>query len=126
MPEVRAHESTWLDRKWTKAIKKLPKRDAKRLEDSLVELIATLKQCSHPTLDPKLNRWSPSSYHGKTRANLTWCEYRLGDRQNKARAIAAQDSASGTIYLVSRTVIHDHRRVGEMIKRFASEISQEP
>ena len=121
MPEVRACEPTWLDRKWTKAIKKLPKRDAQQLEDSLVGLIEALKHCSHPTLDPKLNRWSPSRYHGKARANFTWCEYRLGDRQNKARAILAYDSSENTIYLVARTVIHDHRRIGEMIKRYSQE-----
>lgn len=125
MPQIRAYDATWLDRKWTKAIKKLPKRDAKRLEDSLVGLIAALKGCSHPTLDPSLSRWSPSRYHGKTRANLTWCEYRLGDRRNKARAIVAYDLANSTIYLVARTVIHDHRRVGEMIKRFAREAGEE-
>lgn len=86
-------------------------------------MIAALSACSHPTLDPSLGRWSPSRYHGRTRANLTWCEYRLGDRQNKARAIMACDSAEQTIYLVARTVIHDHRRIGEMIKRFARETS---
>ena len=48
-----------------------------------------------------------------------------GDRQNKARAIMAYDSSDNTIYLVARTVIHDHRRIGEMIKRFAREAGEE-
>ncbi len=125
MPQVLAYEPTWLDKQWTKATKKLPKRDAQQLEESLVGLIEALRDCSHPTLDPKLNRWSPSRYHGKARANVTWCEYRLGDRRNKARAIMAYDSSDNTIYLVARTVIHDHRRIGEMINRFARDASEE-
>ena len=121
MPQVLAYEPTWLDKQWTKAFKKLSKRDAERLEDSLVGLIEALKGCSHPTLDPNLSRWNPSPYRAKARANITWCEYRLGDRQNKARAIMAYDSSDNTIYLVGRTVIHDHRRITEMVKRYSRE-----
>lgn len=125
MPVVRAYEATWLDRKWTKAVKRLPKRDAQRLENSLADLIAALQDCSHPTLDPSLHRWSPSRYHGPSSAKVSWCEYRLGDQHNKARAIVAHDPPNDTIYLVARTVIHDHRRIGETIKRFARETREE-
>ena len=125
MPQIRAYEPTWLDKKWTKAFKKLAKRDAERLENSLVELIEALKDCSHPILDPRLNRWSPSPYRGRSRAKVSWCEYRLGDRQNKARAILAYDSSDNTIYLVARTVIHDHRRLGELIERYARETRED-
>lgn len=126
MLQVSVHEPSWLDRKWTKAIKKLPKREAQQLEGSLVALIEALKESSHPILDPRLNRWSPSRYHGRSRANVAWCEYRLGDRRNRARAIVAFDSSENTIYLFARTAIHDHRRVGELIKRYGPEISGGP
>ena len=47
-----------------------------------------------------------------------WVEYRLGDADNRARAIICFDAREQIIYLVARTVIHDHTALRELVARF--------
>jgi hypothetical protein len=120
LPEIRVFEDGWRDRRWTKGIRKLSKDQVRKIEASLQELIVALGSCTHPILDPELQRWSPTLWHapGKKRRRGTWCEYRFGDRHNRARAIVCHDSEEQVIYLVARTVTHDHRRLAEVVKSF--------
>lgn len=119
MPEIRIFDEGWRDRRWKKSLRKLQKDD-ERIEESLRDLISALQVCTHPILDPGLQRWSPTSWHapGRQRRLGSWCEYRLGDRNNRARVIACHDPSEGVIYLVARTAIHDHRRLAEVVDRF--------
>lgn len=120
MPEVRLFEEGWRDRRWKNGLKKLPAAQIAAIEESLRGLIVALQSCSHPILDPVLQPWSPSTWHapGSKKRHGTWCEYRLGDRHNRARVVACHDSEHGVIYLVARTVTHDHRRLAEVVKGF--------
>lgn len=120
MPEIRIFEHGWRDRRWKKGLHKLPDDQVRKIEESLRGLIVALESCTHPILDPTLQSWSPSTWHapGSQKRRGTWCEYRLGDRNNRARVIACHDESERVIYLIARTVTHDHRRLGEVVRSF--------
>lgn len=120
MPEIRIFEDGWRDRRWKKGLGKLQKKDVGRIEESLRELIVALQGCRHPVLDPALQKWSPSTWHAPQakKRRGSWCEYRLGDRHNRARVVVCHDPSEQVIYLVARTVVHDHRRLAEIVDKF--------
>jgi hypothetical protein len=62
-------------------------------------------------------RWKEVPY--KRDAYGTWIEFRLGDDDNRARAIVCYDRKAGVIYLVARTAIHDHRALNELVASFS-------
>ena len=121
MPELLIYEAGWRDKRWTKSIDKLSASQRQRIEQSLVDLAEALAGCTHPQLDLSLNRWSPTRYRvpGRNKAAGDWYEYRLGDAKNRARVIICHNPEDNLIYLVARTVIHDHRRLHAVIKGFA-------
>lgn len=119
MPEIRlAH--TWKDPRWQATIGRLPPVQRFAIENSLRLLIEALKTCRHPRLDGAFQGWNPTKWDAPrqqaTRGD--WIEYRLGDDENRARAIICWDSKEGVIYLVARTVIHDHTALREMVANF--------
>lgn len=118
MLEVRIYEPGWNDRRWTKALRKLDAKQRERLEEALVALARDLAACKHPHLDPSLQRWSPTRWHAPKKKPGTWYEYRLGDRKNAARVIACHDHQNRVLYLVARTVTHDHRRLDRIVRDF--------
>jgi len=80
-----------------------------------------LQKCHHPRFDRELQKWSPSKWD-VPRLLATkgdWVEYRLGDKENKGRAIICFDSKERIVYLVARTAIHDHTSLRELVARFS-------
>lgn len=120
MLEIRIWDAGWQDRRWSKALKKLPPQERDRLNDALKELTADLASCKHPLLDPALQRWGPTKWHapGKQKRHGDWYEYRLGDKKNAARVIVCHDSRDDVIYLVARTAVHDLARIERVVKSF--------
>ena len=123
--KVWIHEGTWCDRKWKKELSKLPHQEQRRIENNLRQLIRDLKDANHPVLAPTLRRWSPKPYHG--RRGLELYEYRLKDRNNKARAVVSHRTAKGQpaeVALVACTVTHDNDRIDALIRNYARSASE--
>lgn len=119
MPELRVAPS-WQDLRWRTALNKLPSQQQFFLNDSLRRLLLALRECRHPRRDAKLQEWSPSRWD-VPRAQATmgeWVEYRLGDSENRARAIICFDAKDQAIYLVARTAIHDHAALRGLVAQF--------
>jgi hypothetical protein len=91
------------------------------IEASLRSLLAELQKCTSPSRDPVFQSWAPSRWDvPRHLATLgEWVEYRLGDKENRARAIICFDESENSIYLVARTAIHDHASLRELVGRFA-------
>src|SRR5262245_54219575 len=104
LPELRKH-FTWDDPRWRKAFERLPAGQKLALENSLRDLLTALKTCNHPQRDAPLQRWLPSRWDVPRQLTTRgdWVEYRLGDEENRARAIICFDSRDQVIYLVART-----------------------
>lgn len=119
MPELRLHH-TWKDPRWRTALEKLPANQKFLLEESLRKLLQALQVCRDPQGDGALQAWRPTRWDAPrlqtTRAQ--WVEYRLGDADNRARAVICFDAREQVIYLVARTVIHDHTALRELVARF--------
>ena len=120
MPEVRIGAG-WSDRRWKEALQKLTSSQKLVIENSLRGLLAALLECRDPLLDSALQAWNPSRWAVpyKRDAYGTWIEFRLGDDDNRARAIVCYDRKAGVIYLVARTAIHDHRALNELVTSFS-------
>lgn len=120
MPDLRRYIKGWNDPRWAAAVQKLPSNQKFALEQSLTGLLEALKECKHPRLDAKLQAWLPSRWDAPrdvaTRGEFV--EYRLGDRDNRARVIVCFDQKEKVIYLVARTVIHDHAALRELVASF--------
>lgn len=121
--QVGFHEDTWVDRKWDKAVDKLPAQDRQRIDDSLAALIEELRDANHPTLANELQRWQPKAYHPPRPVRGTsFYEYRLKHRRNTARAVAAYRPGGagepGEVAMVARTVTHDNKRLDAMILKY--------
>ncbi|RME96950.1 MAG: hypothetical protein D6773_16460 [Alphaproteobacteria bacterium] len=119
MPELRLAPQ-WRDPRWKKGLDRLTAQQKLVIENSLRGLLRTLKHCRDPLLDDCLTTWAPSRWYvarEQARAG-TWVEYRLGDDDNRARAIVCYDRKEQVIYLVARTVIHDHGSLRELVGRF--------
>jgi hypothetical protein len=71
-------------------------------------------------LDAEFQRWSPSRWDVPRQQATAgdWVEYRLGDDENRARAIVCFDAKEQVIYLVARTAIHDHTSLRELVGAF--------
>jgi hypothetical protein len=86
-----------------------------------MELLKALRDCSDPMLDGALQPWGPTRW-AVARAHVkrgSWIEYRLGDDDNRARAIVCHDRANDSLILVARTAIHEHGALRELVSRFA-------
>lgn len=120
MPEIQVYETGWQDRRWSKSLKRLANNEREKLENALVELATDLAACTHPHLDGRMQRWSPTRWHapGKQQKLGNWYEYRLGDRHNRARVIVCHDVKEDVIYLVARTAIHDLERLARIVSGF--------
>ena len=118
MPELRSYY-TWRDPRWQSALSKAPASLRFLLEDSLRRLLRALQECRDPRLDSQLQEWSPTRWD-VPRLQATkgeWVEFRLGDNENRARAIVCFDRKEQVIYLVARTVIHDHGALRELVAK---------
>jgi len=120
LPEVVIYPRGWRDRRWKKGLKKLPRIQQEQLETAVRDLVSDLMACTHPTLDPRMQRWVPTKYHsrGKQKKHGSWYEYRLGDSKNAARVIVCHDTEQQVIFLVARTVTHDHDRLANVVGAF--------
>ncbi len=88
--------------------------------DSLKRLVTKLQECKDPRRDPDLQLWRPTRWDVPRQLETLgkWVEYRLGDLENRARAIICFDESEDAIYLVARTAIHDHTSLRELVARF--------
>ncbi len=61
----------------------------------------------------------PSRYAAtrKQARDGVWVEYRLGDDDNRARAIICYKRDEDVIHLVGRTVTHDHETMRQLVTR---------
>lgn len=118
MPELRISPS-WRER-WRHSLQKLTPTQKFVLEGSLRELLEALASCKDPRRDRKLQRWRPTEWvTARTQSRQgEWIEYRLGDAENRARAIICFDAEEDVIYLVARTAIHDHDFLRKLVARF--------
>jgi hypothetical protein len=119
LPSIRQAPS-WTDPRWQTALSRLTSGQQLVLKNSLRELLRALLVCRDPLRDKEFRRWAPSRWsvpQSQTREG-EWVEYRLGDDDNRARAIVCFDRTAGTIYLVARTPIHDHDSLRELTARF--------
>ena len=121
MPEIK-QAPTWTDPRWQSTLSKLPPNQQFVLKSSLRDLLHVLMRCRDPRRDKELRRWSPTSWSvpHQQATEGEWTEYRLGDAENKGRAIICFDRSTDTIYLVARTAIHDHASLRELIAKFRS------
>lgn len=111
----------WADRRWQEEIQRLPPAQQFILVNSLRELLQALKGCRDPRRDQELRPWLPSRWD-PPRLQAThgdWIEYRLGDDENRGRAVICHDRDEDVIYLVAKTAIHDHAALRELVARFA-------
>lgn len=114
-----AHE--WRDPRWRRGFKRLTSAQQLVLTNSLRGLLQTLQACKDPMLDSALQLWRPTKWavawdHAR---RGRWIEYRLGDSDNRGRAIVCHDRKNDTVYLVARTAIHEHGALRELVARFA-------
>jgi hypothetical protein len=119
LPEIKQAPS-WTDPRWTAALNKLSPNQQLILKNSLRALLLALSSCRDPMRDKELRIWLPSKWyvpHQQAREG-EWIEYRLGDDDNRARAIVCFDRKADVIYLVARTPIHDHASLRELTSRF--------
>jgi hypothetical protein len=118
LPELRISLS-W-QKGWSEEIQKLQASAKFIIEQSLRELLVALQACKDPMLDVALQRWSPTKWDvpRKIASAGKWVEYRLGDDENRARAIICHDPELDAIHLVARTPIHDHASLRQLIAEF--------
>jgi len=109
LPEIRG-AGPWADPSWKNELAKLPQPTQVVINTSLRELFEALRVCQNPQTDPTLQRWAPTRWDvpREQAAFGQWVEYRLGDPGNRARVIVCYLRDTNTIYLVSRTPIHNH------------------
>jgi hypothetical protein len=83
-------------------------------------LLEILKDCRDVRLDAALQPWSPVNWDPPRLQHTygQWVEYRLGDQDNRGRAIICYDRVQDAIYLVARTAIHDHTTLRELVAKF--------
>lgn len=118
--EVRPYEPTWLDKRFKKAFKSLSAKQQESCKEQLAALIAALKRCAHPLLDPELKRWRPGAYHvGGVGKDWQLVEYRL---KGTLRVIGAflpeeekQPGQYSVLLLLTATLVHDHPRMKRLI-----------
>lgn len=111
--------SSW-SRHWPEKIQRLTAEQKFHLEDSLGRLLEALKECYSLKLDNSLLEWSPSRWDTplKQAQQGEWVEYRLGDEENKGRAIVCYVAREDIIYLVARSPIHDLTTLRDMTAQF--------
>jgi hypothetical protein len=113
---------TWLDRHFRKAFALLPAGDQEDCEQRLADLVAALRACSHPAMDPQLRPWRPSHYRGVTKLREGHLvEYRF--MPGTMRVIACYFDHDDRILLVTATLTHDHGRMQRLIKEHGKALS---
>jgi hypothetical protein len=113
-------EPTWLDRRFQKAFSALHQEEQKRRRNELAALIKALKACTHPSTDPSLRPFRPSSYKGVARVPGQLIEYRLPGLFRVIVCYFSSDPVSGTeerILLVAATLTHNHDRLQRLIRQ---------
>jgi len=128
MAELVYYQPAWLDRSFKKALKKTPARERKQRLEDLGDLLEALQSCSHPTLDPTLQRWRPTAYRGVVEIEgVRFVEYRL---PRLVRVIACYseeenpEDAVTRIILLTATLTHDHERMQRLIRQHRSGIQE--
>lgn len=119
MPEIRVTYE-WGDRSWKEELARLPAADQAQLRSSVLSLIEVLKTCTNFILDRDLKAWSPKRWHPHSQVSEfgAWAVYRLGDRENRGRAIVCCVQQDDTIYLVAKTAIHSYDFCTKLIDKF--------
>ena len=119
MPELRISPQL-RDQRWRKGYQRLTPGQKLVIDNSLRELLRTLQVCRDPMLDYALQQWRPTRWAvaRKQAQEGEWIEYRLGDDDNRARAIVCYDKQEDVVYLVARTAIHEHSSLRELVARF--------
>ena len=121
--QLYAFNPTWLDREYKKAFKALSAEEQKEVEELLSSLLSDLKACRHPTQDPILARWKPTSYAGLGITSLY--EYRLG-ALSRVIARCPDVAPDGDMLLVAATLAHDHPRIKRLIDANKKDIAKVP
>jgi hypothetical protein len=118
LPEIRKWKD-W-DKGWREGLQRLPPSDQLLINNSLLELLRRLAVCSHALEDSSLASWRPTRWGVQRvqRSQGIWVEYRLGDRDNRARVIVCHMVAAEVVYLVARTAIHDHEGLNKVVSGF--------
>ena len=116
-------EPTWLDREYRKNFAQLAPTEQEQTKQDLASLISALGECHHPTMDPLLGRWKPSSYGGLGVPGLY--EYRLGPL-SRVIVRCTDVAQSGDILLVAATLVHDHERIKRLIAVHKQGLSRAP
>lgn len=108
--------SSWNDPRWRDSVQRLTSAQKLVLDNSLRALLQSLKSCQDPLLDNGLRPWGPTRWSVPFRQESKgeWVEYRLGDDDNRGRAIVCFDRKENIIYLVARTAIHDLQSLREL------------
>lgn len=118
---VREFDLFWGDRAFKKSLQKLREPERKARLEELTDLVSVLTVCSHPTLDPRLQRWKPSAYHVRSvdSAQVRLYEYRcVYPMRVIARWIDPTPAEPlGSVLLVAATLSHDHERLQEVIRK---------
>jgi hypothetical protein len=117
---------TWLDRRFQKDFKSLPSQDQQRRRSELAGLIRALGTCAHPSTDPTLRPFRPSSYKGVAKVPGQLIEYRLPGLFRVIVCYFTSDTGSGReerILLVAATLTHDHERLQRLIQQHRGDIS---
>lgn len=128
MPELVRYRPTWLDRSFNKALKKTPTREREKRVQDLGDLLEALQSCTHPTLDPSLQRWRPTAYRGVVEVEgIQFVEYRL-PRLMRVIACYSEEENPGDavtrIILLTATLTHDHERMKRLIRQHRSDIQE--
>lgn len=125
MPEL-LFFSTWLDKHFKKALRKLPKKQQEERKEQLASFLEALQDCNHPATDPNLAAWRPTSYRGVTDipGGGRLVEYRF---PGLMRVVACYFETEGPsppqpIILLTATLTHDHDRMKRQIRQHRGEI----
>ena len=113
MPNRIVQFRTWADREFRSDYKRLPKKDKVLCEERLEALIVALAGCTHPALDPDLQKYRPSAYRVHRKGEGRLLEYRL---PGALRVIVCYFEEESVILLVAVTLTHDHERLRRLIE----------
>ena len=119
LPELRKWP-TWDDRRWQEALRRLQPSQQFVLRTSVRDLLTALSECNDPRRDEALRPWFPSKWHSPFQQTMQgeWTYYRLGDNENRGRAVICYEPAERIIHLVARTALHDSVALRELVAGF--------
>ncbi len=119
MPELREGPG-WRHESWWISFRRLTPAQQLAIRNSLEGLLRALVTTKDPTRDPALQRWWPCKWDVPWEQSRqgAWVEYRLGDDDNRARAIVCCMRQEDLVYLVARNAIHDHGALRRLVAAF--------